>query len=171
MTSKGQRSNPPKKKFRNTFIPVYNRYIHSKPTQKSGWSLAGCIGCCNMLSAATKLRRLALCAFIQLKYGLNKQSDQENPALWSAKKSTQASMEIGFWTKLESSYTVSWEFSSNAHNWLSIRLFCQGWSPRLVRTWTKASKVPDRRSTFRSYRVERKLIGSSMRGSLLKSFG
>ena len=59
---KGRDQTPPKK-FRNTFIPVYNRYTHSKPTQKSGWSLASCIGCCNMLSAATKLRRLALCAF------------------------------------------------------------------------------------------------------------
>ena len=65
---KGQGQAPPpkkkKKKFRNTFIPVYNRYTHSKPTQKSGWSLAGCIGWCKMLSAATKLWRLALCAFI-----------------------------------------------------------------------------------------------------------
>ena len=53
----------------NTFIPVYNIiYTHSKPTQNSGWSLAGCIGCCNVLSAATKLRRLALCACIKIKF-------------------------------------------------------------------------------------------------------
>ena len=34
------------------------------PHKNSRWSLAGCIGCCNVLSAATKLQRLALCAFI-----------------------------------------------------------------------------------------------------------
>ena len=45
-------------------IPDYSRYAHSKPTQNSGWSPAGCIGCRDVLSAATKLRRLALCAFI-----------------------------------------------------------------------------------------------------------
>ena len=39
--------------------------IHiQNPHKSNGWSLAGCIGCCNVLSAATKLRRLALCAFI-----------------------------------------------------------------------------------------------------------
>ena len=53
----------------NTFIPVYNRYIHiQNPHKNSGWSLAGCIGCCNVLSAATKLRRLALCAFMSSRW-------------------------------------------------------------------------------------------------------
>ena len=52
-------------KLRNTSIPIYNRYTHSNNLHKnSGWSLAGCIGCSNVLSAAAKLRRLALCGFI-----------------------------------------------------------------------------------------------------------
>ena len=39
--------------------------IHiQNPHKNSGWYLAGCIGCCNVLSAVTKLRRLAFCAFI-----------------------------------------------------------------------------------------------------------
>ena len=33
-------------------------------------NLAGCIGCCNVISAATKLRRFALCAFIYDSYDL-----------------------------------------------------------------------------------------------------
>ena len=51
----------PLKKFRNTFIPVYIRYTHSKPTQKVGGPLLAALS-----AAICSLRRLALCAFIVL---------------------------------------------------------------------------------------------------------
>ena len=49
--------------FQST-IDIHTQLHIQNPHENSGWSLAGCIGCCNVLSAATKLRRLALCAFI-----------------------------------------------------------------------------------------------------------
>ena len=53
----------PQKIQEHSFQSTIDIHIQN-PHKNSGWSLAGCIGCCNMLSAATKLRRLALCAFI-----------------------------------------------------------------------------------------------------------
>ena len=45
------------------FQSKINIHIHN-PHKNSGRTLAGCIGCCNVLSAATKLRSIALYAFI-----------------------------------------------------------------------------------------------------------
>ena len=66
VTSKIQRSKSNLKKLRNTFIPVYNRYIHSKPTQKQWvvpcwlhWLLQWALCCYQTAKART------LCVYIR----------------------------------------------------------------------------------------------------------
>ena len=56
---KGQ-GHPQKEHLFQTTRDMHTQNLH----KNSEWSLAGCIGCCSVLSAATKLRKLAFCAFI-----------------------------------------------------------------------------------------------------------
>ena len=65
----------------NTFIPVYI-HIHIQ---------TGSIGCCNVLSAATKLRRLALCAFISEQFTV-----KAHPALFEGEGEGQKKIEEHF---------------------------------------------------------------------------
>jgi len=58
---------PPQKKEEHLFQTTIDMHIKNSH-KSSGWSFADCIGCCSVLSAATKLRWLALCAFIIIIY-------------------------------------------------------------------------------------------------------
>ena len=71
VTSESQRSRSNPQKLRNTFIPVYSRYTHSKPTQKQWvvpcwlhW-LVQCALCCYQTAKAR-----SLCVYFTIVYNI-----------------------------------------------------------------------------------------------------